>query len=418
MRLTLRTQLAATLALGAVAAGTAPASASPLYSFLTDIAIPVAANNTSGGKFNGFDISAFDGTSQLAYVADRSNGGVDVFSSATDSFVTRAPGFVGVGPSNALSGPDGVALVGNGGASGTQHVLWAGDGNSTAVAFSITGSASSPTLTKIATVNTGGSFRVDEMAYDSKDHLLLVANNADTPPFATLINTTTNAIATKLTFDGTTGPASPGGIEASVYSPTDGKFYLNLVQLPGTSLSGGLVAIDPTTFATKTFDFSKFGISDCSPSGISLTTNNKLFIGCGDTTQDFIFDPNANGGAGAVVATFAEKFGADEVWCDPTSGLCFAAARNATSGLGELDIVDPINNILLQSIPTVGGAHSVTVDPVTGQVLVPEGVVGNSGSCVNGCIAVFTPVPEPASLAVLAAGLLAMVGLQIHRRRV
>ena len=62
------------------------------------------------------------------------------------------------------------------------------------------------------------------MAWDSADHLLAVANNADTPPFVTVINTDTRKIVTKIVFDGTNGTpdATQTGIEQSQWSPQDG----------------------------------------------------------------------------------------------------------------------------------------------------------------------------------------------------
>ncbi len=63
-----------------------------------------------------------------------------------------------------------------------QDCLFAGDGPSRVVSFAL------PAGTQVSSLSTGGSFRADEMAFDSKDGLLLVANNADTPPFVTLIS--------------------------------------------------------------------------------------------------------------------------------------------------------------------------------------------------------------------------------------
>ncbi|WP_338522523.1 hypothetical protein NUH87_20895 [Pseudomonas batumici] len=45
-----------------------------------------------------------------------------------------------------------------------------------------------PTKKVTDTISTGGKFRVDEMAYDPKAHVVIVANNAGEPPFLTLIS--------------------------------------------------------------------------------------------------------------------------------------------------------------------------------------------------------------------------------------
>ena len=105
------------------------------------------------------------------------------FNAREDTFIGRVGGFVGVTlnpatglPNNGLSGPDGVTIVGD-------KEVWAGDGDSTVKVIDI---ASFAVVDKI---DTGGKFRCDEMSWDSADHILAVANNADTPPFVTLINT-------------------------------------------------------------------------------------------------------------------------------------------------------------------------------------------------------------------------------------
>src|SRR5229473_394579 len=126
--------------------GAAPGHAAPVYVLLTTIPVPPGAGNVQNGAFTGYDIAYFDGTTQL----------------------------------------------------------WAGDGPSLLKGFDLT-LPGSPPLSGTP-INTGASpaTRVDEMAFDPKDHLLLVANNAADPPFATLVDTSTKAIVTKITFDGKT----------------------------------------------------------------------------------------------------------------------------------------------------------------------------------------------------------------------
>jgi hypothetical protein len=54
----------------------------------------------------------------------------------------------------------------------------------------------------VTTISTGGQFRVDEMAYDPQDHILIAANNADSPPFVTLFDIKTKTILGKMVFHG------------------------------------------------------------------------------------------------------------------------------------------------------------------------------------------------------------------------
>src|SRR5713101_7583494 len=189
--------------------GAAPGHAAPVYVLLTTIPVPPGAGNVQNGAFTGYDIAYFDGTTQLMYLADRSNTSVDIFSAKTNSFVGRVGSFVGIQPqpvnpatvNNDISGPDGVVVANFGGA----KQLWAGDGPSLLKGFDLTLPGSPPLGG--TPINTGAvpPTRVDEMAFDPRDHLLLVANNAAGPPFATLVDTQSKSIVPngEITFDGT-----------------------------------------------------------------------------------------------------------------------------------------------------------------------------------------------------------------------
>src|ERR1700680_3781414 len=105
--------------------------------FLTAIGIP-------GNAIRSFDISWVDSERGLYFLGDRSNSGVDIISTETNTFLGRAGGFVGIvlnatpTPTCAVvgtcvdnnhSGPDGVVSRGN--------CLYAGDGNSTLRVYNI-----------------------------------------------------------------------------------------------------------------------------------------------------------------------------------------------------------------------------------------------------------------------------------------
>ncbi len=394
----------------AIAAGSA--AAGPLYTLDTLIAVPAGPNNSVGGNFATYDISFFDDSTQMYYVADRSNASVDVFSAVTDTFVTRIGTFAGQKATNAVSGPDGVVVVNLPG----QHQLWAGDGDSTLKGFDLANGNAPLANTPLAT-GTPADNRVDEMSFDPQNQRLLVANNAATPsPFATLVDTTNNTITHKIVFDGTNGtPNATGGIEQSVWDPNSKHFYLSIPQI-GASGPGGLAMIDPLTGqVTKVFDLASFGFASCSPAGLARGKGSQLLIGCSNASQSILFDPTAKGGNGAVVASFAQVSGADMVWFDPKTGRFFVAARDNPGG-PVLGIIDGIGDSFLENIPTTPGDHSVAVDPVSGDVFMPFGGVAGNNECPNGCIAVFAPVPEPAQWP-LILGFTAIGGLAWRRRR-
>jgi hypothetical protein len=53
--------------------GGGSALAAPVYVLLTTAPVPPSADNSVGGAFTTYDIASVDGTTQLMYLADRSN---------------------------------------------------------------------------------------------------------------------------------------------------------------------------------------------------------------------------------------------------------------------------------------------------------------------------------------------------------
>jgi YVTN family beta-propeller protein len=347
-----------------------------------------------------FDISFVDPKTGLYVLADRTNASVDFFNTRDNTFIKRVGGFKGVVldpvtklANNNLSGPDGVVIVGH-------KEVWAGDGDSTVKVINIASSS------VVDTISTGGLFRCDEMAFDSDDHILAVANNADTPPFVTIIDTDTHKIVAKIVFDGTNGTpdATNTGIEQSQWSPETGLFYVSVPQIiPTDPTAGGVSVIDPATNkVTATFPVPK-----CSPAGLALGPNHQALIGCSASfgvtpnvvTQSQIIDIKT----GKIVKTIPQVGGSDEVWFDSGSGHYYLAARNNTDNTGKvvpsLGTVDAKTNMFDGITPTSTSAHSVAADSKTRHVYVPIGFPAAGASdptnpcpvVTKGCIAVFVP---------------------------
>jgi hypothetical protein len=196
--------------------------------------IPVPAgpaNFQPGGAFTSFDISFADPVLSSAgdgniFIADRSNAAVDIFSGSSLTFLGRAEGFSGQTGNNNTSGADGVLTVTSGGIT----TLYAGDGTSSLRVYSVTSTPTTASATFQQTIATGGTTRVDEMAFSPLTQQVLAANNAETPAFGNLFSTTNGHAKVTLQQFGTPpsnqilvpanlGGFNGGGLEQPAWNP-------------------------------------------------------------------------------------------------------------------------------------------------------------------------------------------------------
>jgi len=398
---------------------------------LTTISLP-----TTLKPLHGWDISWLDADTQLLYVADRSNKSVDVFNARTNTFVRPITGgsapFAGVAfdpvkgtADNGRSGPNGVVVSG--------HWLFVTDANSRVVTIDLR----SDTIVSDVRTALNDPLRADELAYDPDHGILLVANNADDPPFGTLI--TVNKANGHLTVGATItlDPAHSGfdatnGAEQPVYHR--GKFYLSIpeVNCPrkigsppvdnpvcgGSFADGGVVRIDP--HSTGTID-ELFHVELCQPAGLTVGPHDDLLVGCSqafDTAGKAwsASDPNSakpisvimDAKTGAIDRNVPGVSGSDEVWFNRGDGRYYLAARNQPGG-PVLGVIDAESQSLVQVVPTLnvaaknctlnplncsaafpaGTAHSLAVDPHNNHVLVPLAANNVFPNCLNGCVAVY-----------------------------
>src|SRR5262245_20765551 len=245
---------------GAIAAVLALAGTALTQERVNDEIFAATSRVTGFGsqKIVSFDISFVDPSIHTYVLGDRTNKAVDVIDTHTNSLVTQLlgnPPFAGAvvaancaspGGGNDCSGPDGVLILD--GTTGKE--VWAGDGNSTDRVFDLA------SRTQTHNLSTGGTFRADGLFSDPFDTLVMGANNADAPPFATIISTTSYSVVGKIPFDGSNGaPQSNNGAEQCQYSAQTGKFYISIPGIVGGINGGGGVAvIDPhTKKVEKTF---------------------------------------------------------------------------------------------------------------------------------------------------------------------
>jgi DNA-binding beta-propeller fold protein YncE len=324
------------------------------------------------GPIDEFDIGFVDQKTQRYYLADRSNKSIDIFDAKADKFIGSVGGYLGVvmkngKPNNDVSGPDGVLVAGS--------EAWTGDGDSTIKVIDL------KTNKVVDTIKTGGESRVDEMAYDPKDGVFIGVNNAEEPPYATLVSTKPgHKILAKITFEDATD-----GAEQPAYNPADGMFYVAIPELKKDAKKGGVAVIDPR----KGTLVKMLTVENCHPNGLEFGANGNFALGCTANGKDgmpaIITVMNAK--TGKVVKNVADIGGADMVAYSPKAGQYYTGSRNMPDG-PVLGVIDAKTNALVQKIALKSGnPHSVAVNYANGHVFVPQSSKG--GGC--GCILVFAP---------------------------
>lgn len=329
-----------------------------------------------GRPLTSFDASVVNENGSVYALADRSNRGVDLFDANSDRFLGRVPGFTGFNPKqgSAFAGPNGIVAVGS-------DQIWAGNGNST---VKIIDTASRRV---IGTVSTGGTARVDEMTYDSHDHLVIVANNADKPPFLTFIST----LGAHKVLGRTTLAQATDGLEQPLWEPAHDLVYVAVPEVDGLPAQGGIAVIDVDTRKLLRM----IPVQQCVPAGLALGPNEQALAGCSDDAIAAGFPAKSlilDLWSGKVVSTIHQVGGSDEVWFDKQQDRYYLAAV-ANPGGPVLGIIDARDGRWIANLPTGPHAHSVAADPVNGRVFVPIAATNDESDCRDGCIAVFAAPP-------------------------
>ena len=405
------------------AAGASPALAAPEYVLQTTIALPAAASNTAG-TFTGYDLATFDPTTQLYYLTDRSNNGIDVLSAKTNSFVERigAGLFSGNSSSTDTAGPNGISINDVPGG----KLLVSSNGTSTVQTFNLASNGltvlSTPAAISTAVAGTPSpQNRVDGVAYAPTTNTILAANNAANPGFVTLVNNATGSVIKSILLNGTNGypNVNANGVEATVFNTATGTFFVAVPQFNNTG-AGGVIELDPATGALlHVYDFNALGLSGsatCSPTGAAQGNGAAIFVACSDpsgTVQSILLTPATASSPNGSIQLVAGISGGDAAAFDPTRNVFFEAARYALGG-PVLGVVDGATGTLTQTLATSYNDHSVAVDPVSGEVFVAFGAsaAGNPDPvCPGGCVAVFAVlVPEPSALPLMGFALAALAG--------
>lgn len=362
---------------------------------------------TTGSNFS-FDLGLV--ANGKYYLTDRNNKAIDVIDIATNQLSLMAAGsFAGVGASSATSGPDGINAVGN--------LLYVGDVNNVRIV-----DPSAGTVVKSIKVGSAG-FRADEGCYDPADGLYMIAIPDADLPYAAIIDTKTQTLKAIINWNDTDGSTPAGGNEACAYDPVTKSFIVNndgTIQNPRGEVDV-IPAIDLTSLSAgstvNVFSLANVGrypLGNCDPTGLDLGPGTDMISVCrqggaGETLTAKIL----NRTNGTVLATLPAG-GGDQVWYDPRTNRYYVAAnRWHTSGKNDkgggcsaanpcdprLIIIDAASRQVVASLHTGNNAHSVAVDPVTGDVFVPYSSATAPAGCpscadngfTSGGISIFLP---------------------------
>jgi DNA-binding beta-propeller fold protein YncE len=320
-----------------------------------------------GGPIGSIGVMYIDQKSGLGYLADKDNKAVDIIDTRTDTYVGRIAGFTGTTSSGATSGPNGIITVND----GTE--LWVSDGDSTIKVIELkTGKIT-------ATIATGGSKRANAMAYDPKDHIVIVANPNDKPAFLTLVSTEPgHKIVAKIPVE-----EAAESLERSDYHAASGMFYTDVPILRADHSRGALAQTDPRTGKLVKLH----ELAHCHPHSIAPVAEATMFLGCSLAPAPggelAVFDV-ASGKAEAYVADLG---GSGDTVVNPRLGQYYQSASSALGG-PALRVIDIKSRQQVQKIATSNGAHSIGIGLAQGHVYLPT--TTKDGPC-GGCIMVFAP---------------------------
>jgi len=370
-----------------------------------------------GNPITSADIAWVDPGTERYYLADRSNFGVDIIDAETDVYLARVVGMAGPLPSGGGTsatngpGPNGVLVTPN-------RNLWAGDGNST-VRVADVDSNSPNYLSLIGSISTAIPAcdsavahycgRADELGYDPRHHLILIANNAPLStvaphapidPYATFISADPPyAVLAHVSF------AGAGGLEQPLWDPGIQRF---LLTVPGKAVGGAVITrpsiavINPTSMTVE-----KSFVLDCqtlagntsvSTTGIALGPFQHVLVSaCG-------FPMILSALNGHVLNVITQVGGGDEVWHNPGDGRFYVTGPDTgTPPVQSLGVIDAETSTWLQNVPDVRGKNAAAFSEnnrIFTVVQINAAIAANPATDTStcslfgfrgtGCIAVFT----------------------------
>jgi DNA-binding beta-propeller fold protein YncE len=335
-----------------------------------------------------FDISWVDQARGRYYLAEGGNAAVDVFDAENNLYLGRISGFHGLpaadDPCGRIEGmgPNGVVVT-------PDNHLWADDAHGTVKVYDLS-SAKPPFsgVTPAATISTGAVCRADEIGFDPRDHVIVVGNPEEHPPFATIISSDAPyEVLSKIPFP------DASGLEQPLWDPglKGGRM---LLTVPGKG-EGAMVAVLDLTKPKSPVVETTYSTPNCG-SGLALGPSQHLLVGCGGGRPLII----VNALTGKIITTVAETHGADEVWYNPGNNQFYApSGQNPTP---TLSVIAAGSGKLIYNLPAGPGSHSVAAHSGNNHVFVPIAIPSQASptdACnvlfglpeKQGCIAVYAP---------------------------
>jgi len=292
-------------------------------------------------------------------------------------------------------------------------------------------------------VSTGGTTRVDEMALTSDGTLLLAANNAEDPPFATLFNANGDnpksnvSIISRISVDASIMPAGAGlSLEQPSWDPGTSRFYTsipiiannpsgcNYGQLSGPiTCDGGVLVVDPAQITTNMVTLGAFNtttktgviaLHGCGPNGSTVGPNENILLGCTPQNNPSDVITLVLNAVSRVQTPVNNITGSDEVWYNAGDNRYYTGSNrdcavpgspcpSASQQKAVMGVIDAGTNTLIEKVPQSSNSHSVAADSKRNLIFVPQvapvATVGAGGDTTsvgagicgtnNGCVAVF-----------------------------
>jgi len=394
----------------------------------------VTAISIPGSALRSFDISFVNEKRGEYYFADRSNAAVQVIDIASLTWKRSLGGFVGIinnsngTVNNNVSGPDGVTSYG--------RWLYAGDGDSTLKVFDL---QAPPANALKQVIPTGGSTRVDEMALNSDGKLLLAANNAEDPPFATLFTANGNSgksdvdFISRISVAQTIMPAGFGlSLEQPSWDPGTQRFYTSIPVIANNpsgcnfdgnagpiTCDGGVLVVDPAQITQPFVTLGAFNATTktgvialhaCGPNGSTVGPNENILLGCTPQNNPSDVITLVMNAVSRTQTPVVHITGSDEVWYNAGDNRYYTASNRdcavpgspcptASQQKAVLGVIDAGTNTLIEKVPQSSNSHSVaaskgnfifvpqvapvaTVGPGGDTTAVGAGICGSNMGCV------------------------------------